>query len=162
MSEHKLSQMDAQETWRHSFDEAQKAHRVAITGIESINLDADMGKTNELLAQLLENSNKSQKITVVNDQNQIQVIEIPKIVNETFIQKIEVPTIIKEFVPIEVTKIIIQEVIKEVDKPVYIKEIEIKTVEIPSQASFPQWLKLCMVAQAIGIVGILLVNIFRH
>ncbi len=164
MSEHKLTQIDAIETMRYSFDEKNKAHRVSISGIDNINVSTDMVKTNELLAQIVDNTTKSSFEPLVITQNQVQVVEVPKIITQEVIKEIEKQVIVtnSEVKIVEIPKIIIQEVIKEVDRPVYLEKIEIHTVEVPSQSSFPQWLKLCMLAQAAAIIGILLVNIFKH
>lgn len=164
MSEHKLTQIDSQETLRYSFDEATRSHRMSVVGGD-ISVSADLSKTNELLQELVNKSNEpstSQMMPISHPVIEYKTIEIPKIINETIVQEIEKQIIVKEFVPIEIQKVIIQEVIKEVERPVYVTKTEIQTVEVPSQASFPNWLKLCMLAQAASLVGILLVILFKH
>lgn len=100
----------------------------------------------------------------------IQEIRIPEIIREKDIQVVYVDKVIIQEKLIEVEKqILIPEIrIVEIEKPVYIEKI--KEIYIPQTGNmplvenkeFPQWLKFCITAQSIALVGILLINLLKH
>lgn len=90
---------------------------------------------------------------------EVKEIKVPEIIKETHVQVVEVPVIIKEVVTEIVEKpIYITEVkVIEIEKPVIIKETEIKVIEQKIH-EIPMIVKVCMIAQTIALLGILLTN----
>ena len=90
---------------------------------------------------------------------EVKEIKVPEIIKETHIEKVEVPVIIKEVVTEIVEKpIYITEVkVIEIEKPVIIKETEIQVIEQKTH-EIPMIVKVCMIAQTIALIGILLTN----
>lgn len=88
---------------------------------------------------------------------QIERVEVPVIIKEIQIERVEVPVVIKEIEVREVEKLVYIPEIKiiEVEKPMVIKEVEIKEIE-KQIYSVPMIAKVCMVIQALALVGILL------
>tara|TARA_R110000868_G_scaffold287815_7_gene548151 strand:+ start:764 stop:1213 length:450 start_codon:yes stop_codon:yes gene_type:complete len=88
---------------------------------------------------------------------QIERIEVPVIIKEIQVERVEIPVVIKEIEVREVEKLVYVPEIKiiEVEKPIVIKEIEIKEIE-KQIYSVPMIAKVCMVIQALALVGILL------
>jgi len=85
----------------------------------------------------------------------ITEVKVPEIIKQLQVERIEIPVIVKEIQIIEIEKpVIVTEVkIIEIEKPVIIKEIQVieKTIsEIPLIA------KVCMVVQALALIGILI------
>jgi len=151
--EFELSSMDPNQIQRYQHSEKHNAQRVIVVGGQmDIKVDAQFPEFKFPEPQAP------------------QIIEKPIIVKEIEIREIEKPIYIKE---IE---------IREIEKPIYIKEIEIKEVikEVPmiqekivmvekpiivekeKFSEFPKELKFLLMAQAIAMFGLLLVNIFKH
>lgn len=88
---------------------------------------------------------------------QVETIEVPVIIKEIQLERIEVPVVIKETEVREIEKLVYVPEIKviEVEKPIFIKEIEIKEIE-KLIYTVPMIAKVCMVIQALALVGILL------
>jgi hypothetical protein len=114
-NEVKLTQLDAKDIPRYSYDEKHRANRVVIVG------------ENYIPPEKMEAATKIEYITV----KEYEQIQIPVIVKEY--QTIEVPTTIflPQIVEIEkINNVFITEY-KEIEKTVIVKEFEVITVEKP-------------------------------
>ena len=89
------------------------------------------------------------EIPVITTEVKIVEVEKPVIIKETELKVIEKPVIITEIKTIEV------------EKPVIIKETEIKILEKQSN-ELSMIVKVCLVAQSLALIGLLLVNILKH
>lgn len=89
----------------------------------------------------------------------IKEIKVPEIIREVQIERIEIPVIIKEpqiqtiEKPIYITEI----KVIEIEKPIIIKEKEIQVIENKTY-EIPMIAKVCMIAQTIALLGLLLTN----
>lgn len=72
-------------------------------------------------------------------------VEIPKIVRELEVKTIEIPVITEKIITVEIPKII--------------KEIEYITIE--KERYYPKIITICAIAQAMCMIGLLILNIFR-
>lgn len=90
---------------------------------------------------------------------EVREIKVPEIIRETHIERVEVPVIIKETQtqiiekPIYITEI----KVIEIEKPIIIKETEIKVIE-QKIYEIPMIAKICMIAQSLALIGLLLTN----
>lgn len=138
--------LDKNQIYDAVFDGKIEALRVAV--VEGIELNVDQINLPEL---------KQLEKQVIVKELEVKEIKVPEIIKEVSIERIEVPVIVKEIVIKEVEKpVVVPEVrIIEIEKPVVIKEIEVKIVEqkIPV---VPTIAKICMIIQALALVGILL------
>ena len=141
----KPSDLDEYQMNNRSFDDKKDAWRVSV--VDGVTLNVDQINLPEL--KLPEQ----------------QVIQVPVIVKETEVHQINVPVIIKE---IQIERIEVPIIIKEtqtvyVDRPVMIPEIRVVEIEKPiivfKNLEMPMLAKVCMVVQAIAVVGLLLTHI---
>lgn len=88
---------------------------------------------------------------------QVQEVRIPEIIREQKIERIEVPVIVKEIQTITIEKPVYLTEVKiiEIEKPIYIKEIEYKVIE-QKISEMPMIAKVCMIVQALALIGMLL------
>lgn len=118
----KLTELDAKEVPRYTFDEQQNASRVVIVG-------GDFG-----IAEGIKDSLKDLKVEIApTSERNVQTIEIPKIITAETVKIVEIPTIVKELEvkTIEIPVITVEKSVQviEVEKPVVVTEY--KTVEVP-------------------------------
>lgn len=99
----------------------------------------------------------------------IQTIEIPTIVKELEIREIEKQVVVKEIQYQEIQVPFIQTEIKVIEVPKYITHTEVKTVEVPviltqveyREKDLPLWLKICIAAQILSTISLLLKSLFK-
>lgn len=100
------------------------------------------------------------EIPVIVKEIEIREIKVPEIVKQYEILKVEVPVIVKEteikIIEIEKPIIITEIKVIEIEKPVIVKEIQVITEKV---SEMPMIAKVCMVVQALAIVGILLMRV---
>lgn len=88
---------------------------------------------------------------------EVKIEQVDKIVTvtETRIERIEVPVIVKEYEVITIEKPVMVTEVKviEVEKPIIVKEIQVIETKI---SEVPMIAKVCMVIQALALIGILL------
>lgn len=138
--------LDQGQIWNAIFDSNTDSLRVSV--VDGVTLNVDNINIPEL---------KTQQVPVVIKEKDIVEVKVPEIIKQIQVERIEIPVITKEIQIIEVEKpIIIPEVkIIEIEKPVIIKEVEIKVVE-QKISEVPMIAKVCMVVQALALIGILL------
>lgn len=144
----KLSTYDSDQIEKYCFDEENTAKRVVIVGgdfkLPEVKLDTSDIKFPAIPEQ------KTIEIPVIVKELEIKEIQVPQIIiqKEIEIKEIQVPCVITEVkeiikeVPVYITKT------EFIDKPVIIKEVEYK--------SLPKSLIICLAAQAIGSILMLL------
>lgn len=131
-----------------SYDAAKDAFRVTV--VDGINIKADTINMPEMKFPELS--------PIVIKEQVITEVKVPEIIKQVQIERIEIPVIVKEVQIIEIEKpIIIPEVkIIEIQVPVIIKEIQV-IEKIVSQV--PMIAKVCMIVQALALVGILITKV---
>lgn len=157
-----LSNRDPNQIQQFEHDQDTNAKRVIVVGQE-FNIDSSM--LAESLGKAVKESLNSLTIPSLEgkvDNSIPTIIEVEKniFIPQVEIKTIEVPVIIKEIEYREIEKPIIIEKIVTIEKPIIIKEIEFR--EVIKEKDFPKWHKVCMVIQAISILGVLILQIINH
>lgn len=147
-----ISNLDANQIPRYTYDEANRAVRVTIMGtdikmpeIDATQIKMDFSPLLEKMDQLIS------KQDVVAPTNTVQIIEIPTFIKEIEIKEIEKPIFITE------VKII------EIEKPVYITETKYieKPIIVEKFKEIPNFAKVCFIIQTLAVFGLLIVKIIK-
>lgn len=141
----KYANLDQYQMANRTFDDSKDAVRVTV--VDGLNIKADSINIPELKLP----EQKVIEVPVI--VKEFEKVEVPVIVKE--LERVEVPVVLKEFVKVEVPVLVPEIKIIEVEKPVIIKETEIKVVELKISET-PLLAKICMVVQALALIGILL------
>lgn len=125
MSEVKITQLDAKEIPRYTYDEKSNAQRViVINEFQGYQNNAVYGPNERIL-----NAQNYQAPVEKIIETRVETVQVPVIVHETKIERIEVPVYITEYKEIEKT-IIVPEV-NIIRIPEYITKIEYKEIQVP-------------------------------
>lgn len=122
MSEVKLTQLDAKDIPRYTYNEENRAQRVYIVN-ESM---ANSPEARSSFSQAMENIQAPVQEKI---ETRVEKIEVPVIITETRIEKIEVPVYITEYKEIE--KIVIVPEVNIIRIPEYITKTEYKEIQVP-------------------------------
>lgn len=142
---HKVSDLDPYQMDNRTFDDKKDAWRVSI--VDGITLNAESITLPEMKFP------------------ELKTIEVPVIVKETVVKEINVPVIVKE---LQIERIEVPIVVKEtefvyVDRPIIVTEIKVVEIEKPvtvyKNLEIPMVLKVCLIAQTLTTIGILLTNL---
>lgn len=146
----KAANLDQYQMDNATFDVDKSAWRVSVVDGVTVNID-----------------NLTVSPGQISGESKITTINIPEIIKQTEIQQISIPTIIKEYEKIEVPVVIKEIEYKIVEVPVIVPEIRIVEIEKPvilketEYKEFPMFVKVCIVIQAIALVGLLITNILK-
>lgn len=158
-----LTLLDTDQIIKKKFDESMDAERVIIVGGEKLELSIDSDKIANAVKEGLSGlkigeSSKPEQYNV--RQQEIQYVEKQVFLPQIEIKTIEVPVIIKEIEYREIEKPIYIEKIVTVEKPIVIKETEFK--EVIKERHYQLIIKITSIVQALCIVGILLLTLFKR
>lgn len=156
-----LTQLDPNQIRQKEHDAENDARRVVIVGGGDISLSVDSDKLVDAIREGLSNIVLGVETPAPKGVEPVGALNIIESAPRIEYRTIEVPVIVKEIEYREVEKPIYIERLVTVDKPVIIKEIEYKTLEVYKERYYPFVLKASAVIQAICIIGILLINIFK-
>lgn len=145
----KKSDLDQYQMDNASFDADKAAWRVSV--VDGVTLHADQINLPEMKFP----EQQVIKVPEIIRETEVHQINVPVIVKEVQLERVEIPVIVREVETVTIEKpIYIHEVkIVEIEKPVIIKETEFKEI--------PVFVKVCMIMQALGTIGILLTNILK-
>lgn len=152
-----LTQLDVNQMIRRKFDAENDADRVMIVGGENFTVNADFSEVNKNLNDLIElykSQNVENKNPFIIKETEIKEIQVPIVVKEIEIKEIKVPIFMDKIITIEKHIPITTIQYREIEKPVIIYK-DVNNVSNP----IPVWLKVCMIAQTLTMLGIMLIKL---
>lgn len=152
----KPSDLDKYQMDNRTFDDKKDAWRVSVVDGLTMNVD----KIN--LPEMKFPEQQVIKVPEIIKETEIHQINVPVIVKEVQIERVEVPVIVREVETVTIEKpVYIHEIkVVEIEKPVIVKETEFKVIE-KNILITPIIVKVCMVVQALAVIGLLITNILK-
>lgn len=165
MKNDKVTSLDFNQYSARMYDSEKDAQRVVLVGGENLTINADISsqsqsskieireiKVPEIIKQI---EIKETKVPEIIKEIEIREIKVPEIIREVQIKEIQVPVVTQELKIIEVPTVIL--------KPEYIEKyipmVEYK--EIEKFIKVPNWAKVCIIAQTVALIGLLLVKLIK-
>lgn len=162
MKNNNLSQLDLHQIVKATFQEENDATRVILVGGEKLELNIDSDKIAEAVKEglkYIQFEKEQQSLVKLDQPTTFQTIKENVFIPQIEIKEIEKIIYIPQIEYREIEKPLIIEKIVTIEKPIVIKEIEYK--EILVEKYYPSFMKICTIMQAIGIIGLLIINLIK-
>lgn len=132
-----MSNRDVDQIHRYEHDECQNSRRVTVVNVEGLKegiVDSLKGLKIEFPQDMLGRSPQVQTVNIPQIFKEVQIQEVPKVIEQVRIERIEVPVIVKETEVKYIDRPVITEVVKFVDAQ--------KTIVVTDYKNLPKWIFL--------------------